>query len=43
MYLDLYSSDGSAPSEELSALEIEFSEGRQPQLPVSQMISLNGI
>ena len=32
-----------APSEKLSAVEIEFSEHGQAQLPVSQMISLNGI
>ena len=38
VYLDVC-----APSEELSAVEIEFSEARQAQLPVSQMISLNGI
>ena len=34
--------DVCAASEELSAVEIEFSEARQAQLPASQMISLNG-
>ena len=34
---------GWVPCEELSYMEIEFSEARQAQLPVSQMISLNGI
>ena len=38
VYLDVC-----APSEKLSAVEIEFSEHGQAQLPVSQMISLNGI
>ena len=38
LYLDVC-----AVCEELSAVEIEFCEGRQAQLPVSQMISLNGI
>ena len=35
--------DVCAASEELSAVEIEFCEARQAQLPASQMISLNGI
>ena len=44
VYLDLYIwLCVCAPSEKLSAVEIEFSEHGQAQLPVSQMISLNGI